>query len=65
MRESGVGPTELATAVGCHRQNIYKIFAKSDIDTALLRKISIALRHDFFAEMSAELKNDNENTTAL
>lgn len=56
MRESGIGPTELAAALGCHRQNVYKIFAKSDIDTALLRRISIVLRHDFFEDMSNELE---------
>ena len=56
MRESGIGPTELAAALGCHRQNVYKVFAKCDIDTALLRRISIVLRHDFFSDMSNELE---------
>ena len=56
MREIGMGPTEFAASLRCHRQNIYKIFGKQDIDTALLRRISIVLKHDFFADISAELK---------
>lgn len=56
MKESGVSTQQLAKDIHCHRQNIYKIFDKSDVDTAILRRISYALNHDFFADISAELK---------
>lgn len=56
MRESGIGPTEFAAALHCHRQNVYKIFEKQNIDTALLLRISIVLKHNFFTDISAELE---------
>lgn len=37
----------------CDRTNIYRIFARESIDTELLIRISIVLKHNFFAELSA------------
>lgn len=42
----------LARHLACDRTNIYKIFAKDSIDTALLTRISIILNHNFFADLS-------------
>lgn len=44
--------TVLAGRLCCDRTNIYKIFARQSIDTDLLRRISAALDHDFFADIS-------------
>ncbi|MCH5217399.1 MAG: XRE family transcriptional regulator [Muribaculaceae bacterium] len=45
----------------CDRRNIYRIFAKDNIDIQLLGHISQVLDHDFFADLSAELKFSNED----
>lgn len=37
----------------CDRTNIYRIFARDSIDTELLIRISVVLKHNFFAELSA------------
>ena len=44
----------LAERLGCERTNVYDIFKRGDINVNLLIRISIALEHDFFAELSAE-----------
>lgn len=41
-----------AAQLNCRRGNIYSIFRRSTIDTALLHRISIILNHDFFADLS-------------
>lgn len=46
-----------ATQLNCRRGNIYSIFRRSTIDTALLHRISIILNHDFFADLSRFLYN--------
>lgn len=47
-RNQRVGPTELGEKINTSKQNVYGIFKRKSIDTELLRKISIALDHDFF-----------------
>lgn len=41
----------LAQEICCDRTNVYKILRKGSIDTELLCRISVALGHDFFAEL--------------
>ena len=48
-------PAWLASKLGCDRTNAYKILKRSSIDTSLLARISIVLKHDFFLDLSAEL----------
>lgn len=48
-KELRIGPTELARIINTSKQNIYGIFKRESIDTALLEKISKALKYDFFA----------------
>ena len=36
----------------CHRNTIYNLFERDWIDTQTLMRISILLKHDFFAEFS-------------
>ena len=40
--------TDFAEELGTVRQNVYRIFKKSDLDTALLKRISEVLEHNFF-----------------
>ena len=47
-KELRFGPTELAKAINTTKQNIYGIFKRESIDTALLTKLSKALNYDFF-----------------
>lgn len=44
-----IGPTELAKKIRTSKQNIYGIYSRESIDTALLQKLSKALDFDFFA----------------
>ena len=39
----------------CDRTNDYSIFKRESIDTALLEKISIILKHDFFKYYSKDI----------
>lgn len=39
----------------CDRTNVYSIFKRESIDTALLEKISIILNHDFFKYYSQDI----------
>ncbi len=39
---------QFAKAVGCNRTNIYSIFERESLDTALLVRISRVLQHNFF-----------------
>lgn len=45
----------LARRLGCNRAAVYRIMGKNSIDTAMLWRISLLLRRDFFADISAEL----------
>lgn len=45
-----------AAQLHCDRRNIYRIFAKDNIDIQLLSRISQVLSHDFFADLSERLK---------
>ena len=44
----------------CDRTNIYSIFKRESIDTALLVKISTILNHDFFKYYSQDLDIQKE-----
>ena len=48
-----------AAKLHCDRRNIYRIFAKDNIDIQLLGRISEILNHDFFADLSHTL-NQNQ-----
>lgn len=45
---SGMTVSELGRRVQTTRQNIYRIFERESIDTALLLRLGKALSHDFF-----------------
>jgi transcriptional regulator with XRE-family HTH domain len=46
--ELRIGTTELAKIVNTSKQNIYGIYKRESIDSALLYKLSKALKYDFF-----------------
>lgn len=54
MRQQGVTATQLAKDICCTRPHIHKIFRKDNIDIALLFRISEALQHDFFRDLSED-----------
>lgn len=43
-----------ASKLSCHRTNIYDIFARENIDTVLLIRISRILHHNFFRTLADE-----------
>lgn len=53
----------LAERLHCDRTNIYNIFKRESIDTALLRRISDLLQHDFFDYYTRDLKQGVENSS--
>ena len=57
MRQKGVTATQLAKDICCTRPHIHRIFRKDNIDIALLERISKALNHDFFQDLSLDLNN--------
>lgn len=56
--------TWFARRLNCHRVNVYDIFRRSTIDTALLWRISAVLNHNFFSDIASEFDgatNPEEN----
>lgn len=49
----------LARKLSCDRAKVYRLFQKNSIDTYDLARISILLSHDFFADLSDSLKDDD------
>ena len=45
----------LARKLNCDRSNIYRLFQKHSIDTALLQRLSVILGRDFFSDLSNNL----------
>lgn len=54
--EQGRSPSWLAEQLHCDRTNVYNIFKRESIDTALLVRISNILQHDFFRYYIEEIK---------
>ncbi len=52
--------TWFARKLSCDRSNVYRLFQKHSIDTALLRRISIILNRDFFADLSKNIKKEDD-----
>lgn len=55
FREQGRKVSWFADKLCCDRRNVYKIFERESIDTALLARISILLGRDFFQDLSKEM----------
>lgn len=52
--------TWFARKLSCDRSNVYRIFQKHSIDTALLARISVILHRNFIAEIGESLLDDIE-----
>lgn len=50
----------LAGRLFCDRTNVYKLFRRKSVDTETLFKISVLLRHDFFAVYSGAFRRLSE-----
>ena len=58
MTEKRYSAVWLVKAINCDRRNVYNIFKRKNLDTALLKRISIALHHDFFKDLSDDIAFD-------
>ena len=58
-------PTWLAKKINCDRTNIYRIFERESIDTALLSRISTALNRNFFEELSQQQARNGDRLTTI
>ena len=47
--------TWFARKLSCDRSNVYRLFQKHSIGTALLQRISVILSHNFFNDLSENL----------
>lgn len=56
MRRQERSPAWLARKINCERTNIYYIFSQPSINTDMLARISRALDHDFFRDLSNTLQ---------
>ena len=59
MKAKKVPAVTVAKEIACERTNLYNIFEREDINTSLLRKLSVVLNHDFFKELSKETFGKN------
>lgn len=50
-----LSPSWLASKIFCSRQHVYNIFNKENLDVELLRRICLAMEHNFFDEISKEV----------
>lgn len=57
----GITVAKFAEQLGTVRQNVHRIFKKTDLDTALLRKISEVLDHNFFKYYDPPTAEKHEN----
>ncbi len=55
-------PAWLARKICCDRTNVHKIFLRPSLDTALLARISLALRHNFFEDLAEDCPVEREQT---
>lgn len=63
MKRQNFGVTKMSKELGTNKKRIYRIFAKNSIDTELLFKVSIVLKHDFFKLYSDEFADKRANRT--
>ena len=54
VRQQGRSIPWIAEQLNCERTNVYSIFHRESIDTALLLQISVILQHNFFSYYSSE-----------
>ena len=52
--------SEFGRRINTHRRNVYDIFNRESVDTALLMKISQILEHNFFETIIEESKTEGK-----
>lgn len=58
-------PAWLARKICCDRTNVHKIFLRPSLDTALLARISLALRHNFFEDLAKDYDAMRDNSATV
>lgn len=53
VKRQGMTTVYLSEQLGCSRMNIYKMYRRAWITTDMLYKVSAALHHNFFSDLSA------------
>ncbi|MCC8112549.1 MAG: helix-turn-helix domain-containing protein [Bacteroidales bacterium] len=61
VKEKGIRVNWLADQICCTRPHLYKIFRTASIDTGMLARISKALNHDFFEDLSCEWQEESQS----
>ena len=64
VKKSGMSVTEFAKKVNYSRRNVYSIFDKESVDTAILKKIGEVLQYDFFVDYSASIHKHAQSQVA-
>lgn len=54
-------PTWLAKQISCDRTNVYHIYRQKSLNTDTLERISLALQHNFFADLAQEITSQSFN----
>lgn len=68
VTKKGMTVSEFGRRINKSRENVYSIFKRKSIDTALLTTIGKVLEHDFFQYYCSELsllKEENKNLKEL
>ncbi len=60
LKRQGKTSVWLSKQLGCHRTNVYKVYGRASIDTAMLWHISKILKYDFFRIYSEALSSLHE-----
>lgn len=51
VEERKIAVVDFAKALPCSRENVYRIYQRESIDTALLIRIGRVLKYDFFEDI--------------
>lgn len=63
LDEQGRSASWLASKIPCERTNIYDVFKREDVSVSLLYKVSSILGHDFFLELSDDLRKSQASSS--
>lgn len=61
VRSQGRSPSWVAQQLHMVRVNVYDIFRRESVDSALLRRLSLILDVDLFKLLSEDLQKDKED----
>lgn len=66
LRDQGRSVTWLSLKICCERSTIYKMFERDNMDIKLLARICMVLEHDFFADISNKVfENESKLSTKM